>query len=64
MRYLTNVGPSNLSYCRISLIPSSASAPYTTVLSLLPCLITATGSPTCDHSFLPFVPILMNMDSS
>ena len=48
----------------ISRVPSSASVPYTMVLSLLPCLLTVTGSPTRDHSFLPFVPVLRNMDSS
>ena len=34
------------------------------VLSLLPCLLTVTGSPTRDHSFLPFVPVLRNIDPS
>ena len=64
LRYRTNVGPSNLSYCRISLIPSSASASYTMVLSLLPHLLTVTGYPARDHSLLPFVPVLRNMGSS
>ena len=34
------------------------------VLSLPPCLLTVTGSPTRDHIFLLFVPVLRNMDSS
>ncbi len=51
LRCLVNVGPSNLSYCRISLIPSPTGAPNTTVLSLLPCRLTVTGSQTRDHSF-------------
>lgn len=64
LRYHTNVEPSNLSYCRLSLVTSFASAPNTTVLPLLPRLLTVTGSQTRDHSLLPFVPVLRDMDSS
>ena len=59
-RCSTNVSH-QIFHCYIDLVPFSTGAPNMTILSLLQCSLTVTGSLTRDHSFLLSVPVLRNM---